>query len=342
MPGLIIDRYRIDRRGSGLPQHGSQVFVIQSSTAGIDRALGEILAALERLVKIEHESGGASWEHTGIVIANDSKSRQLENLLPEAKRWERPLADIDAGADVGVHPAAVRILIQPPAVDMAPTIFTIDLLGGQKTGFFLDQRVNVAAVANVVGARLRQPTSVSTSRSLRVLDLCCYVGQWGTQLAHLGNSLGASVEVTLVDASQKALDLAVHNVRAHGGTARALKLDILADIGQLANGAFDVVICDPPAFIKKKKDVATGQAAYLKLNREAMKKTAVGGLFFSSSCSGLLEEEDFRRVLGRASSAMPEREIRWTWRGSHSADHPQLPQFPQGTYLKSWLAVFLR
>jgi 23S rRNA (cytosine1962-C5)-methyltransferase len=179
----------------------------------------------------------------------------------------------------------------------------------------------------------------SGRRELRVLDICCYVGQWGTQLAHLAAAAGLRAEVTLVDASAKALEIAARNVESHGGTANPQKLDVLEDLGRLPRQGYDVVICDPPAFIKKKKDLPTGTMAYQKLNREALRRTAgQGGLFVSCSCSGLFTEEDFRGMLARA-AAGHEGEVRWIVRGSHSPDHPQRPEFPQGTYLKSWMGL---
>jgi 23S rRNA (cytosine1962-C5)-methyltransferase len=323
LPGLVIDRYRLDP--SALKGKDGQVFVIQSSTAGMDRWLEAITQAIEKFVEDEKQ---ASWEHTSLVIANDSKSRAMEGIPSEPKRVFKEIAGIDF--------TRCDILVQPPLPALPATIFTVDFIGGQKTGFFLDQRSNVAATANI----LNQTQLSLPRKSLRVLDLCCYVGQWGTQLAHLAQGFGIPAHISFVDASQKALDLAVANAKRYGAEAEALKLDILEDIKGLANGTYDVVICDPPAFIKKKKDLAAGAQAYVKVNREAMKKVKSGGVFFTSSCSGLLDELEFRQVLARASGTMRDADIRWVYKGSHSPDHPQLPAFPQGTYLKSWIGIY--
>ena len=74
------------------------------------------------------------------------------------------------------------------------------------------------------------------------------------------------------------------------------------------------------------------------MNREAIRKTAAWGLYVSCSCSGLFLEEDFREMLINAATAAPG-EMRWLARGGHSPDHPQRPEFPQGTYLKSWFGI---
>ncbi len=318
LPGLIIDRYFICTSETN-HQTRAQVFVLQSSTAGMDLLLPQVLEALQEFVSTE---AALSWGQTAIILSNDSKSRLLENVAVEEKRVSKTVADIDW------NKALVRI--QPALPEMPALIFDVDFLGGQKTGFFLDQRLNIHLAGGLFKNLLQE------KRPLRVLDLCCYIGQWGTQFAHLAQQTGLSVEITSVDASHKALEFAQRNVLRHGGESKIEKLDVMTDLERLERGAYDVVICDPPAFIKKKKDLPTGQAAYYKLNREALKRLKPGGLFISCSCSGLLEEGEFRQVLARAVSTSAH-EMRWLMRGSHSPDHPQKAEFPQGTYLKSWM-----
>lgn len=318
LPGLVIDRF--------LLESGSQVFVIQTSTAGMDRLVAEILEGLELFVK-ENETGVA-WDKTALVVANDSKSRAMEGLEAKAKEVVRTIEGFDA--------SRARIVLQAPLEGMEPTIFDVDFLGGQKTGFFLDQRLNVHLAAKEVAGLAR--IAKADGRPLRILDLFCYVGQWGTQLAHVARAEGAEVEVTLVDASAKALELAAVNVERVGAISVAEKRDVVDDLPRFAKAAYDVVICDPPAFVKKKKDLAAGSQAYYKVNREALKKTRQGGLFVSCSCSGLFDETEFRSMLSRVMASFEGR-VRWVARGSHSVDHPQRPEFPQGTYLKSWLGL---
>jgi 23S rRNA (cytosine1962-C5)-methyltransferase len=236
----------------------------------------------------------------------------------------------------GFQPEAARVLIQPSRLGLAPLVFDVDFIGGQKTGFFLDQRSNIELAAR--SARGLILDAKNKGRSVKILDLFCYVGQWGAQLAHLARAEGVKAEVTIVDASMKALELAKANVERHGGIATIEKRDVLEDIKTFENGGFDIVICDPPAFVKKKKDLPTGTQAYFKLNREALRKTMPGGLFVSCSCSGLFGEAEFREMLSRVAVAN-DRRVRWVARGSHSADHPQRPEFPQGTYLKSWMGI---
>lgn len=320
LPGLVIDRFRLEGDQPGVAR--GQLFVIQSSTAGMDRLLPSVLEALEMLVG-EEADPAATWEMTSIILANDSKSRTLEGIESEPKRILRASPVFD--------PHSSRLLAQPSLPNLPSVRFRTDFIGGQKTGFFLDQRFNIQLTSNALVNLVRERPEI------RILDLCSYVGQWGTHLANVVQNNGGHAHVTLVDASTKALEYAATNVEMTGAKVSVQKGDVLDGFAQLGSKSFDVVICDPPAFIKKKKDLPTGSQAYYKLNREAVRQVASGGLFVSCSCSGLFAEDDFRSMLARVAATSPE--IRWIARGGHSADHPQRPEFPQGTYLKSWIGV---
>lgn len=317
LPGLIIDRYPI-----AATDH--DVFVAQTSTAGMDKLWPEILKGIEKFVT----ASGRDWANTVVVLANDSKSRILENLAVEEKRIVHGPSGFDANN--------VDVLVQSAHPSAPPVKFKLDFIGGQKTGFFLDQRSNIQALVRL----LPEYIANKNDKKIKVLDLCCYVGQWGAQIANVCKQFGAIAEVTSVDSSAKALELAKLNVETAGGECQTVKADVLGGLDVVANGQYDVVICDPPAFIKKKKDIPTGQAAYVKLNRESLAKLAKGGIYISCSCSGLLTEEDFRNVLAKSVAAVRmTKNFRWVYRGFHSPDHPQRPEFPQGTYLKSWIGV---
>jgi 23S rRNA (cytosine1962-C5)-methyltransferase len=319
LPGLIIDRFFLENE--------QQCFVLQSSTAGMDKLLVPIMQALE--VFCTTVDPRISWEQTSVVFANDSKSRAMEGIAVEPKRVERQAAGFNANDAI--------IILQPPIEGLKPTRFHVDFIGGQKTGFFLDQRSNVQIASRTVRQLARK--AASEKRTLKVLDLFCYVGQWGAQLASVAQSEGCEIEVTLVDASAKALELASRNVELAGGRSVALKLDVVDGLATaIEKAAYDVVICDPPAFVKKKKDLPTGSQAYVKVNRDAIRKTKPAGLFVSCSCSGLFNEDEFRDMLTKVTTTAP-RPVRWIARGSHGPDHPQRPEFPQGTYLKSWFGL---
>lgn len=239
------------------------------------------------------------------------------------KAWHRPPA-----AD-----GPVRIVVAGPA-GAGPVDFTADLAAGQKTGFFLDQSRNLALTEDFVAALAR----FRPGRPLRILDLFCYVGQWGGRLARALALAGAGADVTAVDASASALALAQENIAALGGAVRTLRLDIIESMDGLEPAAFDIVICDPPALARRKKDLHKAVRAYQKINREALLRVAPGGLIVTCSCSGLLAEEQFLELLGHA-AFQARRSVRWVARGGQGPDHPVLANFPEGRYLKCWLGM---
>jgi len=310
LPGLIIDRYLL----SG----GEQLFAVQAHTAGMDRSLPNIYKALEALA-----IAGDAWDRTGIVLRNDINIRKLEGLEPEPARTVRPLAGIDL--------TKARILILGA---LSGTIeFETDLLEGQKTGFFLDQGSNIQLatrkLSNLLPEKPKEP--------LKILDLCCYVGQWSTQLTHAFRQRGLQVDVTLVDASAAALERATKNVESQGAQSKVMKANVLDGLTGLPDRSFDLIICDPPALIKGRKDLHAGAHAYLQLNTQVFRLIRAGGAVVSCSCSALFEEAHFQQVLAKAANRN-HRRAQWIARGSQGPDHPMLTEFPEGQYLKCWIS----
>jgi 23S rRNA (cytosine1962-C5)-methyltransferase len=209
-------------------------------------------------------------------------------------------------------------------------LMATDLIEGQKTGFFLDQAYNISLVCNQL-EKMKFDTD-----TVKVLDLCCYVGQWSTQITRTLKARGLNVEVSAVDVSAKALQFAKTNIERQGAVVNIRELDVLKDLGSFPDRYFDVVIADPPAFIKAKKDVPTGRHAYLKLNTSAFKLVKKGGLVVSCSCSGLFEESEMKDTLQKALKR-GENEGRCILHGGHSPDHPVLLAFSEGFYLKMFV-----
>jgi 23S rRNA (cytosine1962-C5)-methyltransferase len=317
IPGLVIDAYRT--------RNGFQVFSVQAHTAGADRISSRILEILKELV--ESDSSLLGWEKTSVVLRNDLGVRKLEGLTEDAPRVLKEISGLDlTKIDLSIASITQRKPLQLKA----------DLLLGQKTGFFLDQFSNIQlAYQRFLNLNLLLP-----KKKLRILDLCCYVGQWGAQLANAFRESGVEVEVVAVDASKKALEFARLNIEAQGASCSLVQADVLRDLAAMESESFDLVICDPPALIKTRKDIPTGRHAYLQLNTQAMRLTKKGGGIVCCSCSALLEEEVFCEVLAKASQRN-QATIQWVGRGSQSPDHPMLAEFPEGRYLKSWMGVRL-
>ena len=310
LAGLVIDRY-VTLRG--------QVFVVQAHTGGADRILSQILGLLESLTQSAYFE--FEWSKTGVVVRNDLSVRKLEGLAEEEPRVLREIA----GEDLRSVQIAVRSVLDDNSLS-----FKVDLIHGQKTGFFLDQ------FANIQNAAIRFKDL--PGKKIRILDLCCYVGQWGAQLGKALLQSGKEVEVLAVDASQQSLELAQKNIQAAGVECKIWKADVIKDLGQLSDQSFDIVISDPPALIKNRKDIPAGTHAYLQLATQAMRLVRSGGGIVCCSCSALLEEESFIQTLAKAAQRN-RRTVQWVGRSAQSPDHPMLLEFPEGRYLKCWVGV---
>ncbi len=202
--------------------------------------------------------------------------------------------------------------------------YMADLLGGQKTGLFYDQRPNHTFAA-------------SLSRGARVLDVFSHVG--GFSLAALA---GGATSGLAVDGSQPALDLAAAGAEASGfggriQTRRGDAFEVMASLAEEGQ-QFDVVICDPPAFAPAKPALEAGLRAYERVARLASKLVAPGGYLGLCSCSHAADLNSFRSVclrgVGRAG-----RVCQIIHTGFAGPDHPVHPKLAESAYLK---AIFLR
>jgi 23S rRNA (cytosine1962-C5)-methyltransferase len=270
----------IDRYGN--------VAVIQANTAAMERLLPAIVEALQSLMP---------WR--AIVARGDSTARRLEGL-PETVAL---LRGDDAAATV--EEGGVRFPVNP--------------VGGQKTGFFFDQRVNRDRVA-------------ALAAGARVLDLFCHTGAFGLRCL----AAGAEAAI-LVDESQAALEQARGAAIANGLETRVTirRADVFDWFGSCAE-RFDIVVCDPPAFAKSRKDAAAGLRAYSRLARLAAAVVAPGGFLFIASCSYHALEAAWSAAVA-AGLHRARREGRIVFTGGAGPDHPVHPHLPETAYLKSQL-----
>ena len=166
-----------------------------------------------------------------------------------------------------------------------------------------------------------------------MLDLFSYIGGWGVQAAAFGAS-----EVFCVDASAFALDGVERNATLNGFAEKVtcVEGDVFAALRELksAEERFDVVIADPPAFIKRKKDIKNGEAAYRRLNETAMRLLNKDGILVSASCSMHLEEDNLQNIL-LTSARHLDRNIQLLERGAQGPDHPVHPAINETRYIKS-------
>ena len=315
LPGLIVDRF--------VSGDGKSVLVVQGQTAGADRWTQQWMEIMK----------GVNLEWDAIVIKNDSSARKWEGL----EQQEAKILKASSPSRLS------EVQLRDFSMRLRPGItFHVNLLEGQKTGFFLDQWANTELFISRMGADLvSRAKSGPAPRSIRILDLCCYVGQWSVQLSHFLKGAGVRADITLVDASESALELAEKNVKHAASDAKVTRLqgNVLKDLGDLPSQVFDVVISDPPALIKNRKDIPTGTHAYLQLHTQALRLAAPGGWLVACSCSGLFTEEAFGETLAKGArrNGLTGSGVQWVARGGQSPDHPLLADFPEGRYLKAWL-----
>ena len=272
----------VDRFGTAL--------VCQFNTAGMALLETDVLAALDELLRPEI-----------IVLRNDSSARLAEGLPSEVRvakgTVDGPIEFVENGAR-----------------------FRADLLGGQKTGWFFDQRANRRFMS-------------ALARDGRVLDLYTFAGGFAVQAA-----LAGAREVIGIDRSESALALAKEAASLNGVAARCTfrRAEAFAEVERLAqeDERFDVVIADPPAFIKAKKDVGAGLRGYRKLAHLAGALVAKGGFLFLASCSHNAELSAFAEAIRRG-LADTGRNARILRTSGADSDHPVHPALPESAYLKA-------
>ena len=239
-----------------------------------------------------------------ILLRNDSPSRQLEGLESYVETV------------LGHLPERVE-------VEENGTRFTAPLAGGQKTGWYYDHRLN----------RHRLQAYV---RNRRVLDVFSYIGAWGVQALQAGAS-----HVTCVDSSEIFLGLAQDNaaVNGHADAITTLPGDAFEVLKGLreANEQFEVVVLDPPAFIKRRKDIKEGSVAYQRINRLAMQLVCPGGVLVSASCSWHLRRAELLEAMRKA-AGINGQNLQVLEQGHQGPDHPVHPAMKETDYLKAFFA----
>ena len=268
------------------------LLVAQVNSAGMELLLPALLEAFERVLKPE-----------AVLLRCDSTARGLEGLESYVK-----LAKGHLEGPVELQENGVRFLADPA--------------GGQKTGWFFDQRDNRAAVARL-------------SAGLGLLDLYSYAGGFALAAAAAG-----AREVTAVDRSEAALALAEKSAAMNGflDRCRFRRAEAFEELERLgaAGTRFGVVVADPPAFVKSKKELKQGARGYRKLARLAAAVVEPSGFLFIASCSHNMPVEEFERQVARG-LVDAGREGRILRAAGAAPDHPVHPALPESAYLKSLL-----
>lgn len=319
LPGFILDRYLIEKNGEYY-----QVFSFQILTAGMNKIFEkgeEIFRSLVELA-VKNKFTDLGWDKTLLLSHNDSNVRKLEGLEVEVAQVLKSVGDVDLSES--------EILIQSVSHPNENIRFCTNLIEGQKTGFFLDQTHNIKLLVDALKPRLEQ----FKDKPVRIIDLCCYMGQWSAQIVHFLQKNNIKAEVDLVDVSELALNRARKNLEKFSGVKiRHHKKDVLEGLISFPENSYDVVISDPPAFVKNKRDLETGLHGYMKLNQQAYRIADHNSLVISCTCSGLVQMAAFTQSLRKA-IVRSGKKAKIVCEGGLGWDHPQLLQFPEGRYLK--------
>lgn len=292
-----VPHYRlVHAEADGLPglivDRYGDVVVAQVNTAGMEALTPILVAALEAVLA-----------PSAILLKNDSPTRGFEGLPLETRIAK---GEIEGPVDVMENGAR----------------FVCDPAGGQKTGWFFDQRDNRAMVARY-------------AQGARVLDAYSYAGGFGVLAAVEG-----AAQVVMIDSSASALELARQAAMLNQVDSRCetRKADVFDELDRLATKSerFDIVIADPPAFVKSRKDLKAGAQGYRKLTRQAATLVAPEGLLFIASCSHLMAPPEFAEQVRRGLHDA-KREARILRSTGAGMDHPVHPGLPETAYLKGLL-----
>ncbi|MCY1200179.1 Ribosomal RNA large subunit methyltransferase I [compost metagenome] len=267
-------------------------------------------------------------DHLVVQLASAAMERNKDAVLdalvqvlkPRGVLWKNDSSARDAEGLERYVDTAFGVVPEWVALEENGVKFEAPVMEGQKTGWFYDHRMNRARLAPYVKGK-------------RVLDLFSYIGGWGVQAAAFGAS-----EVFCVDASGFALDGVERNATLNGVAEQVtcVEGDVFEALKELkaAEERFDVVVADPPAFIKRRKDLKNGEAAYRRLNEQAMRLLNKDGILVSASCSMHLPEDDLQNIL-LGSARHLDRNIILLERGGQGPDHPVHPAIAETRYIKS-------
>lgn len=290
LPGLVVDRY-------------ADVLVVQSLSSGAEYWLDTIIDAL--------------LEQTGalqVLERSDVEVRKLEGL-PMRKGWLRSELSGSRDNGVGLGQRSALRMIRENGFS-----YWVDLIGGHKTGFYLDQRANRDYVRNI-------------AHDLEVLDCFSYTG--GFTLSALA---GGAAAIVAIDSSSDALDLARKNVALNEFDPEKVEW-VEGDVFQVLRKfrdrrrAFDMIVLDPPKFAPTVAQAKQAARGYKDINLLAFKLLRPGGILVTFSCSGGVGEDLFQKIVaGAALDAGVDAQI--VGRLHQGSDHPVALNFPEGSYLK--------
>ncbi len=281
LPGLVVDKY-------------DDVLVVESLALGIDRLKLQIVEYLQEILEAD------GFKIRGVYERSDAAVRKKEGMAPYKGFIGE---EFDTNVEIvenGVH-------------------YIVDVVNGQKTGFFLDQKYNRLAIQRLCKGK-------------RVLDCFTHMGTFA-----LNAGLGGAAEVIGLDISEFAISQATANSKLNGleDTVKFSQANVLDELPKLAEAGekFDVVILDPPAFTKSREATKNAMKGYREINMKGMKLVKDGGYLATCSCSHFMTQDLFIKVIGQAAQAAHKR-LRQVEFRTQAPDHPILWAANESYYLK--------
>ena len=281
--GDALPGWTVDRFGD--------VLVSQITVSGLEALRTEAYAALSE-----------AFPGLSILQVNDLPARRAEGLS---------------------HTGIEKIVGDPPAEETFLEYgfqFTAELSGGQKTGFYCDQRENRRRVEQLSGGRA-------------VLDLFAHSGAFGLYALR-----GGATKVVYVESSGRLIERGREQAERNGlGQGEWVKANVFEDLRERTD-QYGLVVCDPPPLVRKRQDLDSAARAYKDLNRLALRRVEPGGFLLTFSCSGAVDSKLFRQILFAAAMEAGVR-VSLLEPLAAAPDHPVDIRHPQGEYLKGWLAM---
>jgi 23S rRNA (cytosine1962-C5)-methyltransferase len=281
LPGLVIDKY-------------ADVLVVESLALGIDRFKEKIVSMLKEIMA---EDG---FNIKGVYERSDAPVRKKEGMFPHKGFIGE---EFDTNVEIienGVH-------------------YMVDVVNGQKTGFFLDQKYNRLSIQRLCKGK-------------RVLDCFTHMGTFA-----LNAGIGGAAEVTGLDISAFAVSQATENAKLNGlsETVKFKEANVLDELPKLAAAGeqYDVVILDPPAFTKSREATKNAMKGYREINIKGLKLVKDGGYLATCSCSHFMTQDLFVKIIGQAATAAHKR-LRQVEFRTQAPDHPILWAADESYYLK--------
>ena len=294
LPGIVIDKY-------------NDVLVVQSLALGIDKLKETIIDELKAVLK---EDG---FEIKGVYERSDAPVRKKEGLY-----LHKGFIGDEFDTNVPIFENGIK--------------YTVDVVNGQKTGFFLDQKHNRLAMQRLCKNVLPLSSNLGGAGTLKVLDCFTHMGTFALNCAYAG-----ATDVTGLDISEFAVAQATENAKNNNldKSAKFRCADVLDELPRLftAGEQYDIVILDPPAFTKSKEATKNAIRGYREINMKGMKLVRDGGFLATCSCSHFMTEELFKQTILQAAKSVHKRLKQVEFR-TQAPDHPILWSADESYYLK--------